>query len=290
MRYRDIQKISKLLFEYDLMELSEITCLEDEYDLEAELILKRCRTDSICHAAIDIENIFKECFSPSIKLDRQKLECLSLEVIKNIERINKKNNLLEECKMKKGIISILLVGALMVTGVGCQSKTAQLSDAPGKQAAVQKTGDNSDGKGTPPDVVKTPEPAKPDAAQPTPEAKPAGEDDKTAVEYTSGSPVTAVDNVQISPRHVYYKDSKLYMDAYVYNGFKHKLFDFRNISIKLSNKSGVIAEATFDSMGSQSVEANNYIVWTFIFEDDAVKMPKANLYYLRTDYKCDYSY
>ncbi|MBL4933174.1 hypothetical protein [Clostridium paridis] len=89
MKYKYIKKVSKLLYKYDLMDLVELTGLEDEYDLEAELILKKCRIDSIYNAERDIEKIFKDCFFSSTKLDEEKLEALSIEVIKTIKEINK---------------------------------------------------------------------------------------------------------------------------------------------------------------------------------------------------------
>ncbi|MDD7794378.1 SLAP domain-containing protein [Clostridium sp. 'White wine YQ'] len=200
--------------------------------------------------------------------------------------------------MKKGIMLILMIGAIMISMVGCSSAKTNATKTDTKEAATNVDSPKETKDGVKTDATqdvntdtKAPEtPATSTEQKPNTQANPKSSAPKAASQFVNGAMVTAVDNVQISPKNVYYKDSKLYMDAYVYNGFSHNIFDVRNINIKLSNNSGVIAQAKFDGMGNTNIGANSPVIWTFVFENDAIKMQNADLGTLNTVYSCDYSF
>lgn len=229
--------------------------------------------------------------------------------------------------MKKQIISTILIGVLMISMTGCSPKTENDGKVPAEKQTVavdqkpaeeqstvadQKPADNeaSAENQEPADKEVNSGNTKP-AAEPAPAsgksadtsgAKAQPESSPTAVpaqkpavnessyEYYSDSPITCIDAVQISPKHVYYKGSKLYMEAFVYNGYNHPIFDIRNIGLRISNKSGVIAEAAFNGMGDAQIGPQSYIVWTFVFDSDMVKKQNADLRVLKTEYQCDNSF
>ncbi|WP_238883898.1 SLAP domain-containing protein [Clostridium sp. YIM B02551] len=202
--------------------------------------------------------------------------------------------------MKKGIMLILMIGAIMISMVGCSSAKTNATKTDTKEASANadSTKETKDGvitdvapkEGTEPKTPETPATSTEQKPNTDTQPKPEASTPKAASKFVNGAMVTAVDNVQISPKNVYYKDSKLYMDAYVYNGFSHNIFDVRNINIKLSNHSGVIAQAKFDGMGNTNIGANSPVIWTFVFENDAIKMQNADLGTLNTVYSCDYSF
>lgn len=222
--------------------------------------------------------------------------------------------------MKKQVISTIIIGALLISMGGCSSKAVDTKkaevDKPVTVEEVKKpdagaeddksevqAADKNELKDTANDNAATAEPvAAPDKTADKATAKDQPKENQIAVqphksgaaagtsEYFSNAPVTSVNTVQISPKHVYYKDSKLYMDAFVYNGFQHTIFDIRNINLRISNKSGVIAQAGFSGMGNAQIGPNNYIVWTFVFGPDTVVQQNADLTVLKTEFQCDNSY
>lgn len=220
--------------------------------------------------------------------------------------------------MKKEVKLIILIGVLLICLTGCNAKgedtnkvqenkptTAEISqkaDA-SKVKEVVKTNDthkinaesntvkNTTAPTTTPAVATKPivkETTKTSTAPAQEKTKPAAQI-KTS-EYFSNTPVISTGTIQISPKHVYYKDSVLYMDAYVYNGFNYNVFNIKNIGIKLSNDSGVIAEANFEGLENKVISPKTHIIWTFVFSKGEIKQQNANLQILNTKYKCDNSY
>jgi SLAP domain-containing protein len=182
--------------------------------------------------------------------------------------------------MKKEVNAIILIGVLLISLTGCNDKSEDNNKTKEiKPATVQ--------------VSKKPESTLKDTTkistvQAEQTTKPVAQIE--ASEYFSENPVISVESIHISPKHVYYKDSVLYMDAYVYNGFNHNVFNINNIGIKLSNKSGLIAEANFEGLENSVIDLNTYIVWTFVFSQDEIKQQNANLQTLTTEYRCNNSY
>lgn len=214
--------------------------------------------------------------------------------------------------MKKQIISVILTGVLVISMTGCSSHAGDIKKVQAnKQAAAAETqkpvvtaeakkpADKQKGKKNTEAAQSASAPqkktnipaakAKPEKKQTTAQAKKPG-GTAPANEFYNYAPATSIDTVQISARHVYYKGSELYMDAYVYNGFKHTIYDIHNIEIKISNKSGVIARANFDGMGNAQIAPQSYIVWTFVFGPDMVMKQNADLSAIKTEYQCDNAY
>lgn len=207
--------------------------------------------------------------------------------------------------MKKGLKVIMLMGVLIIGLTGCNAKSTETKKPETNKTATAQVSEKA--AVTDSEVNTTPAPAvttKPAAApinetvkevpKVSPNQTPAPVVKETQKgsnsEYRSEAPVTSIDTIQISPAHVYYKDSKLYMDAYIYNGFKHNVFDIRNVEISLSNKTNIIAEASFSGIENKVIGPNNYIVWTFVFSDAALKQSNADLSYIKTNYKCGNSF
>lgn len=101
-----------------------------------------------------------------------------------------------------------------------------------------------------------------------------------ANEYYSYTPQVLSNVLHISPKHVYYKDGNLVMEAYVYNGFSHPVYNIRNVSLKVSNGSQMIANAGFEPLAGLVIPANSYKVWTFTFQSKYVNTQNADLSYL----------
>jgi len=104
-------------------------------------------------------------------------------------------------------------------------------------------------------------------------------------------PTYLINNVNINPKHVYYQGSKLYMVAFVTNGFMDRtVFNIHDITIRLSNQDVVIAEGYFSSMPNAVIGPYSYITWTFVFDESAVITQNADLTYLKTESKVNYWY
>ncbi|MDP4091060.1 MAG: SLAP domain-containing protein [Bacillota bacterium] len=237
--------------------------------------------------------------------------------------------------MKKAIISIMVMGTLIISLVGCSSKNALPKDGQVNKAAAVESSKRpavSEDKdkiqaaettkvepekevSTPPaveqkndnSVKEAPKIAEPENANGTPKAaepaktvpttgNAATQDKQTpttntkTTEFVSTVPITSTNAIQISPKHVYYNGSDLCMDAFVYNGFNHPVYDITNVGIKLSNSSGVIAAAAFGKLGDVVIQPQSYIVWTFVFDSNSVKLHSADLSHLKTEFECDNSY
>ena len=222
--------------------------------------------------------------------------------------------------MKNGLKVIMLMGVLIIGLTGCTGKNTETNKPETSKTATAQVREKAPASGekaavTSSEVNNTPAPAvttKPSAApineavkevpkvspnqtqapvvKETPKPSTPAVQKGSNSEYRSEAPVTSIDTIQISPAHVYYKDSKLYMEAYIYNGFKHNVFDIRNVEISLSNKTNIVAEASFSGIENKVIGPNSYIVWTFVFSDAALKQSNADLSYIKTNYKCGNSF
>lgn len=109
-------------------------------------------------------------------------------------------------------------------------------------------------------------------------------------EYFNDTPQMVDNVVCISPKRVYYKNGKLIMNAYIYNGFEYEIFNINNVTIKLGNGQELIAEANFGSLDDLSLEYKSYAEWTFTFDVDAVIINDSDLSDLTWETNCSYSY
>jgi len=196
--------------------------------------------------------------------------------------------------MKEKVILIILIIVLTMSMAGCNSNNKNLNSdmkaattKPNATQDMQRNQNTDDKKET--DINNTPvitidtttEPIK--TLVPTQTSVPIIAPSQTtsidakAIEFFNDTPLAIIDVIHITPKHVYYKDSVLYMEAFVYNGFSHKVFNVRNITIRLSNNSEVIAEGIFSGLGNTAISPNSYILWIFKFEAEAVIKQNADL-------------
>lgn len=138
--------------------------------------------------------------------------------------------------------------------------------------------------------ASTPKPSTSNKPSSTPKTENEPTEKPKVNEHIRTTPQILNNNICISPKYVYYKDSYLYMEAFVSNGFNHTVYNLRDISIRLSNKNGVIADAYFPSMQNAIIEPNSYIIWTFVFGPDTINLQNADLSYLETTSKITNSY
>jgi len=108
--------------------------------------------------------------------------------------------------------------------------------------------------------------------------------------FTDSNPVFKDNSININPMCVFYKDSYLYMVAYVTNGYNYKVFNIHDVSIRLSNNETVIAEAYFGTLDGVVIQPKSYIIWIFVFSQDGIKVQNADLSYLITESYCKNSY
>lgn len=153
-----------------------------------------------------------------------------------------------------------------------------------------------------PTVTPTPEPEVQTPVQPTPEPEvqvPVQSVPEPEVQQPTVSNVFFNDTnyaydlnaLSIKPRYVYWENGKLYAECFVINGFKHTVYNINVKSLYFSNSSVNIAEASFGGLNNVSIAPYSYIVWTFVFGDDCVITPDADLTSgLRCRYETSNSY
>lgn len=84
------------------------------------------------------------------------------------------------------------------------------------------------------------------------------------------------DKIVIAPKHVYFMDSKLYMSAFVYNGYDHDIKEVRDIHIILSSGNDVIATKSFRSV-VKNIKSNNIHEYLFTFDGSSIKNSNVDL-------------
>lgn len=201
--------------------------------------------------------------------------------------------------MKKEIIAILTAGVLLSGLTGC-NKSSDAKNTVKEDTTSITTQKAEEQKNTNSDKLKAKEKkTKEDASKDKVNNKEASDkgksgDDKTknvkASEHIQNGPITTINAIQISPKHVYYQDGNLYMEAFVYNGFNHPVYNIRDIKIALSNDTGLIAQAIFPTLQNVQIATNSYITWTFIFGKELLNQQNADLSYLATDCSLKNSY
>lgn len=100
-------------------------------------------------------------------------------------------------------------------------------------------------------------------------------------EYVNNTPQNLIDNVSISPKHVYYDNGNVVMEAFVNNGYGHNVYNIKVDYLSLYDKNGkVIAESGFGLLDNLTIASGGYAEWKFIFSAEAVKNQDADLSYL----------
>lgn len=186
------------------------------------------------------------------------------------------------------VLSIIIL-IISISVYGCNSYTANTDND------IRQTGITAEKLSAQAPVTNT---------TPTPEVyiEPA----KTTV-FKNDSPQYQVNNLNINPMKVYYDNGSLVAECFITNGFTGQVivgYDFNNFPIyswvnaydievsglSISNADGVIAEGSFGYLNGARIAAGDYIIWTFIFEEDAVHQDNADLSYLRTQSQFSYKW
>ncbi len=89
---------------------------------------------------------------------------------------------------------------------------------------------------------------------------------------------------------VKYEETTLVMDAWITNGFDYAVYNIHDVTLRISNEEGVIADAYFDELTDLRLEPGESVIWTFYFRPDTVQMLDADLYYLTTELSTRYNY
>ena len=102
----------------------------------------------------------------------------------------------------------------------------------------------------------------------------------------------AGDTVTIRPRYVYWEGDKLVAECYVVNSVDRPVYNIDVKRLSFSNDSGntYFADATFGVMNNATIDANSYIIWTFVFSGDVVLSPGESLQTLLCNCNVSYYY
>ena len=93
--------------------------------------------------------------------------------------------------------------------------------------------------------------------------------------------------VNFTAKRIWYEDDLLHAIMFVTNGYPHTIYDIGDISIKISNPQGAIAEGFFSSVQIAEIESNQSVERIFNFDD--IKAVNANLKgRLKTQCDCTY--
>lgn len=83
--------------------------------------------------------------------------------------------------------------------------------------------------------------------------------------------------VSVRPKHVYWNNGTLIAVCYVVNGFSHPVFNVNVKSLKLSNKNGVIASASFGVLKDVVINPYSHVEWTFKFPAECIEKYGADI-------------
>lgn len=135
-------------------------------------------------------------------------------------------------------------------------------------------------------VQTTPEPA------PTPEPEPTSDVEQANtnnVFFNEGNYGYDLNDVSIKPRYIYWEDGKLYAECFVTNGFDKPVYNITVNNLALANMEVDIASAAFGGM-QVTIQPYSYVVWTFVFAEDCIITPYADLHVLKCQADTTYSY
>ena len=86
-----------------------------------------------------------------------------------------------------------------------------------------------------------------------------------------------VNCLSVRPKHVYWKDGKLYAECFITNGFSTTAYNINVKSLSFENSEGEIASATFGSVDGLVIAPYSYAEWLFIFEEEHISNYGADL-------------
>lgn len=83
--------------------------------------------------------------------------------------------------------------------------------------------------------------------------------------------------VVVRPRYMYWNNDVLYAECYVVNGCDYTVSGIEVETLSFANDSGEFASANFGELVDVTIPPYMNIIWTFIYTDDAVITPNADL-------------
>lgn len=146
----------------------------------------------------------------------------------------------------------------------------QVTPTPPVQIAPEQT----------PEPIPTPEP------EPTPDIE---QPNTNNVFFNEANYVYDLNAVSIKPRYIYWEDGKLYAECFVTNGFDKPVYNITVNNLTFANMEVDIASAAFGGM-QVTIQPYSYVVWTFVFGEDCITTPYADLSVLKCQSDTTYSY
>lgn len=93
--------------------------------------------------------------------------------------------------------------------------------------------------------------------------------------------------VVVKPRYMYWNNGVLYAECYIVNGCDYTVSGIEVETLSFANDSGEFAWASFGELVDVTIPPYMNIIWTFVYTEDAVIMPNAdlnNVYYYSNVY------
>ena len=93
--------------------------------------------------------------------------------------------------------------------------------------------------------------------------------------------------VVVRPKYAYWNSGNLYMECYVINGCSYTVSGIEVETLSFANDNGEFATANFGELMGITIPPYSHIIWTFVFTDEAILVPNAdlnNLYYYSNIY------
>ena len=106
--------------------------------------------------------------------------------------------------------------------------------------------------------------------------------------YFFNRPEVEAGVVKIVPHSVWWEDGQLKANCYIMNGLDVRISDIQVNELTFSNKDGVIASASFETLNMELYSGDIYC-WKFVFGGDAVQMLDGDLV-LSLSWKSDVTY
>ena len=94
--------------------------------------------------------------------------------------------------------------------------------------------------------------------------------------YFFNRPEVEAGVVKIVPHSVWWEDGQLKANCYIMNGLDVRISDIQVNELTFSNKDGVIASASFETLDMELYSGDIYC-WKFVFGGDAVQMLDGDL-------------
>lgn len=113
---------------------------------------------------------------------------------------------------------------------------------------------------------------------------------KAGNEYTGSEKDTTAGRINISPKHLYYKNGKFYAECFVVNGYSQAVHNVKITRLTFTNGNGKMAEAAFGVLnGGASIPAGATVITTFCFPAEYARINADLTGYLSWNHNFTYS-